>query len=150
HEDARLHRARAGDQPRAAAARRALRGSRRDHSLQAQRGFASTLASASLDGGLRHAQRVRIRVPVEPSGRDDATAGADRGRYAHRSRLSPCRQPAYRAALCRALSRALAPARRRHDDMTDRALRVLGPAAVGVLFLVGWEAVVRYFEIPWY
>ena len=34
--------------------------------------------------------------------------------------------------------------------MTDRALRVLGPAVVGVLFLAAWEAVVRYFEIPWY
>ena len=34
--------------------------------------------------------------------------------------------------------------------MTDRALRVLGPAIVGVLFLAGWEAVVHYFEIPWY
>jgi NitT/TauT family transport system permease protein len=34
--------------------------------------------------------------------------------------------------------------------MTDRALRVLGPAIVGVLFLAAWEAVVRYFEIPWY
>jgi len=32
----------------------------------------------------------------------------------------------------------------------DRTLRVLGPTAVGVLFLAGWEAVVRYFEIPWY
>jgi NitT/TauT family transport system permease protein len=34
--------------------------------------------------------------------------------------------------------------------MTGRALRVLGPAIVGVLFLAAWEAVVRYFEIPWY
>ena len=34
--------------------------------------------------------------------------------------------------------------------MTDRALRILGPAIVGLLFLSAWEAVVRYFEIPWY
>jgi NitT/TauT family transport system permease protein len=34
--------------------------------------------------------------------------------------------------------------------MSDRALRILGPAIVGVLFLLGWEAVVRHFAIPWY
>jgi NitT/TauT family transport system permease protein len=34
--------------------------------------------------------------------------------------------------------------------MTDRAPRIFGPAIVGLLFLAGWEAVVRYFEIPWY
>jgi NitT/TauT family transport system permease protein len=34
--------------------------------------------------------------------------------------------------------------------MRDRLLRVLGPAAVGALFLGTWEAVVRYFEIPVY
>ncbi len=34
--------------------------------------------------------------------------------------------------------------------MTGRALRILGPAVVGVAFLAGWEGVVRYFEIPWY
>ncbi len=34
--------------------------------------------------------------------------------------------------------------------MTDRVLRTFGPAVVGALFLAGWEAVVRYFEIPTY
>jgi NitT/TauT family transport system permease protein len=34
--------------------------------------------------------------------------------------------------------------------MSDRALRFLGPAIVGVLFLAAWEAVVRHFEVPWY
>jgi NitT/TauT family transport system permease protein len=39
---------------------------------------------------------------------------------------------------------------KRLDPSSDRALRVLGPASVGVLFLAGWEAVVRYYEVPWY
>ena len=34
--------------------------------------------------------------------------------------------------------------------MNERALRALGPAVVGALFLAAWEAVVRYFEIPTY
>jgi len=34
--------------------------------------------------------------------------------------------------------------------MTDRALRALGPAIVGALFLATWEGVVRYFELPSY
>jgi NitT/TauT family transport system permease protein len=34
--------------------------------------------------------------------------------------------------------------------MSDRALRAIAPAAVGVLFLAAWEGVVRYFEIPKY
>lgn len=34
--------------------------------------------------------------------------------------------------------------------MTDRALRIFGPAFVGALFLAAWAGVVRYFEIPSY
>jgi NitT/TauT family transport system permease protein len=36
------------------------------------------------------------------------------------------------------------------DSTADRTRRVLGPVFVGVLFLAGWEGVVRYYEIPWY
>src|SRR5258706_284403 len=106
--------------------------------------------SAALDGGLRHPQRVRVRVLVEPRGGDDAAAGADRRRRTRRSRLPPRQQPAHGAALYRALPRALAPARRGDDGMTDRALRILGPAIRGLLFLAGWEGVVRYFGVPWH
>jgi NitT/TauT family transport system permease protein len=34
--------------------------------------------------------------------------------------------------------------------MSERILRMLGPAVVGALFLAAWEGVVRYFEIPTY
>jgi len=34
--------------------------------------------------------------------------------------------------------------------MSERLLRLLGPAVVGALFLAAWEGVVRHFEIPTY
>ena len=34
--------------------------------------------------------------------------------------------------------------------MSERILRMLGPAVVGALVLAAWEGVVRYFEIPTY
>ena len=78
HADARLDRARAGHRAAAPAARRAVRRARRDHALQAQRGSAAAVAGAPLHHRLRHAQRLRIRVPVEPHRGDDAAAGPRR------------------------------------------------------------------------
>jgi NitT/TauT family transport system permease protein len=38
----------------------------------------------------------------------------------------------------------------RGDGMSERALRIAAPLAVGVLFLLGWEAFVRFGAIPVY
>src|SRR5262249_22946812 len=143
-EDAGLDRPRPGDEPGAAAAGRALCGARRDHSLQAQRGPVAPLAGAALDGGVRDAQRLRVRVPLAPRRGDDAAARPDHRRRAHRPGLSPDLEPAHGTALHRALPHALAPARRGNDRMSERILRMLGPAIVGALFLAAWEGVVRY------
>ena len=84
HEDARLDRARAGDQAEAAADGRALRGARRDHAAEAQRRRAAALARDRHHGDLRHPLGVRERVPLQPHRGDAGAAGAGLCRPADR------------------------------------------------------------------
>src|SRR5204863_340395 len=73
-EDAGVDRARAGDAPAPPPDGRAFRGAGRDHPLQAEQRPARALAAAQMDGGVRHPQRLRIRLPLEPHRGDVAPA----------------------------------------------------------------------------
>ena len=75
HEDARLDRARPRHQAAPAADGRAFRRARRDHPLQAQQRPARALAGRALHRRLRHPQRVRERVPLQPHRRHGGAAG---------------------------------------------------------------------------
>ncbi len=79
-EDARVDRARARHAAASAAAGRALCGAGRDHALPAQQRSAAALAQRRLDRPLRHAQRLRGGLPLEPHRRDGDASGQDRER----------------------------------------------------------------------
>ena len=119
HAHASFDRPRLGHRSRSAAARRTLRGARRDHPDGAQRRSVAALGKPPHDRRVRHAQRLRIGLPVDPDRGDDGparahrrrsargTAAAARARAAHIARAMP-----RSARRCRRSWRARWPRRR--------------------------------------
>ena len=99
HEDAGLDRARAGHRAARAADGRAVRGPRRDHPLPAQRRPLAPVAVAQLDRGVRHPQRLRIGLSLEPHRGDGGEPGTRRRRGPDRRPLSARRGVPHLAAL---------------------------------------------------
>jgi hypothetical protein len=110
HEDARVDRARAGHAPAPAADGRALRRAGRNDAHQAQQRPAGHLARAPLLDRVRHAQRVRVGVPVEPHRGDGGAAGPrDRRDRASTSPIRAAKNSAPRAATTRIARRCPNP-----------------------------------------
>ena len=103
HEDARVDRPRAGHQAARAPDGRAVCGTRRDHPLQAQQRSARALAGRALHRRLRHPQRLRKRLPVQPHRRHGGAAGPRVRRNCDRRGLSARRSLPHLARLCSAL-----------------------------------------------
>src|SRR5262249_31694141 len=119
-----------------------------DHALQAQRGSADALAVASMDGDLRHPQRLRIGVPLEPHRRDDQATRPHRRRCADRFGLPAPRRAAHAKRLHSALRAALGDPR--GGGGMNTPVRLLAPVIVGAIILIVWEASVDVEGIPPY
>ncbi len=108
------------------------------------------------DNRLRHPQRLRIGLPVDPHRGHDGPAGAYRRRPPGRPAAAPRARPARHAGLRGILRRGLGSSQPRDGSRSgavrraERLWRGAAPLAVGVAMLGLWQAWVGIEDIPPY